>query len=231
MRAAFLSDFDSSVVFFDAIVCLGAVIRGGTPHFEYVARGCVDGVMSVSLSAGVPVAFGVLTVDNQAQWPGAISRLEASDFYLNGKPLADSYVDFVKSDWDARGVVWHRLRPQTLQPGDLIRLGEAVELVFELPVAEAIETVVEAQPGAYPAVPQPLAEAPVPMPAAPQPVSQPPLPMPSEAWAAAPTPARKKSKTGLIIGIGCLVLLCLCVLAGVAIYLIFFPAEVSSITW
>ena len=127
--------------------------------------------------------------------------------------------------------------PQTLQPGDLIRLGEAVELVFELPVEEALETVVEAQPGAYPAVPQPplpqpaAPQPPLPMPAAPQPVSQPPLPMPSEAWAAAPTPERKKSKTGLIIGIGCLVLLCLCVLAGVAIYLIFFPAEVSSITW
>ena len=125
--------------------------------------------------------------------------------------------------------------PQTLQPGDLIRLGEAVELVFELPVAEAIETVVEAQPGAYPAGPQPplpqpaAPQPPLPMPAAPQPVVQPPLP--AETWAAAPTPARKKSKTGLIIGIGCLVLLCLCVLAGVAIYLIFFPAEVSSITW
>jgi 6,7-dimethyl-8-ribityllumazine synthase len=51
----------------DAGIAIGAVIRGDTPHFEYVARGCVDGIMSVSLSAGVPVAFGVLTVDNQAQ--------------------------------------------------------------------------------------------------------------------------------------------------------------------
>jgi len=52
---------------FDAIIALGAVIRGGTPHFEYVAGECVKGLGQVSLSAGIPVAFGVLTVDTIEQ--------------------------------------------------------------------------------------------------------------------------------------------------------------------
>lgn len=51
----------------DAIVALGAVIRGGTPHFEYVAGECVKGLSQVSLSAGVPITFGVLTVDSIEQ--------------------------------------------------------------------------------------------------------------------------------------------------------------------
>jgi len=52
---------------FDAIIALGAVIRGGTPHFEYVAGECVKGLGQVSLTAGIPVAFGVLTVDSIEQ--------------------------------------------------------------------------------------------------------------------------------------------------------------------
>lgn len=52
---------------FDAIIALGAVIRGGTPHFEYVAGECVKGLGQISLSAGIPVAFGVLTVDTIEQ--------------------------------------------------------------------------------------------------------------------------------------------------------------------
>jgi len=51
----------------DAIVALGAVIRGGTPHFEYVAGECVKGIATVSLDADIPVAFGVLTVDSIEQ--------------------------------------------------------------------------------------------------------------------------------------------------------------------
>src|SRR5690606_35589722 len=46
---------------------LGAVIRGGTPHFEYVAGECVKGLSSVSLEFGIPVSFGVLTVDTIEQ--------------------------------------------------------------------------------------------------------------------------------------------------------------------
>ena len=52
---------------YDAIIAVGAVIRGGTPHFEYVAGECVKGLASVSLQYDVPVSFGVLTVDSIEQ--------------------------------------------------------------------------------------------------------------------------------------------------------------------
>lgn len=52
---------------FDAIIALGAVIRGGTPHFEYVAGECTKGLAMVSAQHDVPVAFGVLTVDTIEQ--------------------------------------------------------------------------------------------------------------------------------------------------------------------
>jgi 6,7-dimethyl-8-ribityllumazine synthase len=52
---------------FDAVVALGAVIRGGTPHFDYVAGECAKGLGQVQAGSGVPVAFGVLTVDTIEQ--------------------------------------------------------------------------------------------------------------------------------------------------------------------
>lgn len=52
---------------YDAIIALGAVIRGGTPHFEYVAGECTKGLAQVSMQHDVPVAFGVLTVDTIEQ--------------------------------------------------------------------------------------------------------------------------------------------------------------------
>lgn len=52
---------------FDAVVALGAVIRGGTPHFHYVSEGTAIGLARVSLDTGVPVVFGVLTTDDEAQ--------------------------------------------------------------------------------------------------------------------------------------------------------------------
>lgn len=52
---------------YDAIIAIGAVIRGGTPHFEYVAGECVKGIAHVSLKHGIPVAFGVLAVDSIEQ--------------------------------------------------------------------------------------------------------------------------------------------------------------------
>ncbi len=52
---------------YDAIIALGAVIRGGTPHFEYVAGECTKGLAGVSLQHDVPLAFGVLTVDTIEQ--------------------------------------------------------------------------------------------------------------------------------------------------------------------
>ena len=52
---------------YDAIIALGAVIRGGTPHFDYVAGECTKGLSQVSLQFNLPVAFGVLTVDSIEQ--------------------------------------------------------------------------------------------------------------------------------------------------------------------
>jgi 6,7-dimethyl-8-ribityllumazine synthase len=52
---------------YDAIITLGAVIRGQTPHFDYVAGECAGGVARVALESGVPVAFGVLTTDTVEQ--------------------------------------------------------------------------------------------------------------------------------------------------------------------
>jgi 6,7-dimethyl-8-ribityllumazine synthase len=52
---------------FTAVVALGAVIRGGTPHFEYVSEGTALGLAQVALDTGVPVVFGVLTTDDEAQ--------------------------------------------------------------------------------------------------------------------------------------------------------------------
>lgn len=52
---------------FEAIIALGAVIRGGTPHFEYVAGECTKGLSQVSLTHDIPIAFGVLTVDTIEQ--------------------------------------------------------------------------------------------------------------------------------------------------------------------
>jgi 6,7-dimethyl-8-ribityllumazine synthase len=81
---------------FDAIIALGAVIRGGTPHFDYVAGECVKGMAQVSLSHGVPIAFGVLTVDTIEQAieragtkagnkgaEAAMSALEMVDLFRN----------------------------------------------------------------------------------------------------------------------------------------------------
>jgi 6,7-dimethyl-8-ribityllumazine synthase len=52
---------------YDAVIALGAVIRGATAHFDFVAGECAAGLTRVSLDSGVPVAFGVLTTDNEAQ--------------------------------------------------------------------------------------------------------------------------------------------------------------------
>jgi 6,7-dimethyl-8-ribityllumazine synthase len=52
---------------YDAVVALGVVVRGGTPHFDYVCRAATDGLTRVALDAGVPVGFGLLTCDNEEQ--------------------------------------------------------------------------------------------------------------------------------------------------------------------
>ncbi len=61
---------------YDAVVCLGCVIRGETAHFEYVAGGAAEGILKVSLDTGMPVIFGVLTVENVEQ---AMARTGGKD--------------------------------------------------------------------------------------------------------------------------------------------------------
>jgi 6,7-dimethyl-8-ribityllumazine synthase len=52
---------------FDAVIVLGAIIRGGTPHFDYVSQGTALGIARVALDTGIPVVFGVLTTDDETQ--------------------------------------------------------------------------------------------------------------------------------------------------------------------
>lgn len=73
----------------DAVVALGAIIRGETPHFDYVASECAKGITKITLDTGVPVLFGVVTADNLEQaieragtkagnkgWQAALAALE-----------------------------------------------------------------------------------------------------------------------------------------------------------
>ena len=76
---------------FDAIVALGAVIRGGTPHFEYVAGECVKGISMVSLEYETPIAFGVLTVDTVEQ---AVERSGANS-ENKGAEAAESVIRMI----------------------------------------------------------------------------------------------------------------------------------------
>ncbi len=77
---------------YDAIICLGAVIRGATPHFEYVSSEVSKGVATVSLESGMPVIFGVLTTDTIEQaieragtksgnkgWDAALAAIEMAN--------------------------------------------------------------------------------------------------------------------------------------------------------
>lgn len=81
---------------YDAVICLAAVIRGGTPHFEYVAAEVTKGIAQVSLQSGLPVIYGVLTCDSVEDaieragtkqgnkgWNAALSAIEMAD--LTGK--------------------------------------------------------------------------------------------------------------------------------------------------
>ena len=81
----------ASIGKYDGIVALGAVIRGGTPHFEYVAGECVKGISKVSLDSEVPIAFGVLTVDTIEQ---AIDRAGANS-RNKGAEAAESVIRMI----------------------------------------------------------------------------------------------------------------------------------------
>lgn len=52
---------------FDAVLCLGAIIKGDTPHFEYVASEAAKGIANISLNTGIPVVFGLITAENLEQ--------------------------------------------------------------------------------------------------------------------------------------------------------------------
>lgn len=77
---------------YDAIICLGAVIRGATPHFEYIAAEVSKGIASVAMDSGVPVIFGIITSDSIEQaferagtksgnkgWDAALNAIEMAD--------------------------------------------------------------------------------------------------------------------------------------------------------
>ncbi len=61
---------------FDAVICLGTVIRGATPHFDYIASEAAKGIAKVSLDSGIPVIFGVITADSIEQ---AVERAGSKD--------------------------------------------------------------------------------------------------------------------------------------------------------
>lgn len=79
---------------FDAIICLGAVIRGATSHFEYISSATANGIAQVSLKYNLPVVFGVLTTDTVEQaiersgtksgnkgWDAALTAIEMADLF------------------------------------------------------------------------------------------------------------------------------------------------------
>ncbi|MCI0513099.1 6,7-dimethyl-8-ribityllumazine synthase [candidate division KSB1 bacterium] len=79
---------------YHAVICLGALIRGATPHFDYIAAEATKGIAAVALNTGVPVTYGVLTTDTLEQaieragtkagnkgWDAALSAIEMADLY------------------------------------------------------------------------------------------------------------------------------------------------------
>ncbi|MBN1155813.1 6,7-dimethyl-8-ribityllumazine synthase [candidate division KSB1 bacterium] len=81
---------------YDAVICLGAVIRGGTPHFEYIAAEVTKGIAQINLQTGLPVTYGIITADTLEQaieragtksgnkgWDAALSAIEMADLFKN----------------------------------------------------------------------------------------------------------------------------------------------------
>ncbi len=84
---------------YNAVICLGAVIRGATPHFDYIAAEVSKGIAMIGLESDIPVTFGVLTTDNLEQaieragskagnkgWDAALSAVEMANLYQEMKP-------------------------------------------------------------------------------------------------------------------------------------------------
>ena len=79
---------------YDAIICLGAVIRGSTPHFDFIASEVTKGIAQVSLDFGIPISYGIITSDNIEQaieragtksgnkgWDASLSAIEMADLF------------------------------------------------------------------------------------------------------------------------------------------------------
>jgi 6,7-dimethyl-8-ribityllumazine synthase len=79
---------------FDCVICLGALVRGSTPHFDYIAAEATKGVAQVSLETGIPVTYGIITADTLEQaieragtkagnkgWDAALSGIEMADLF------------------------------------------------------------------------------------------------------------------------------------------------------
>ena len=82
---------------YDVIITLGVIIRGETPHFEYIANECAHGISQLAINSGTPIIFGVLTVDNKTQ---AEERSNIDPMEKNkGSEAAQAALDMVDLDW------------------------------------------------------------------------------------------------------------------------------------
>lgn len=84
---------------YDAIVCLGAIIRGATPHFDYIASEAAKGIARVSMDSGLPVAFGIITADTLEQAierAGTKSGNKGRDAALNAIEMANLFKELKK---------------------------------------------------------------------------------------------------------------------------------------
>jgi 6,7-dimethyl-8-ribityllumazine synthase len=86
---------------FDAIICIGAIIRGDTPHFDFVSSGTASGIQRAALDTGVPVIFGVLTTDNEEQ---ALARVGGSAGH-KGREAALTAVEMARTMKHIRGAL------------------------------------------------------------------------------------------------------------------------------
>jgi 6,7-dimethyl-8-ribityllumazine synthase len=84
---------------FAAVICLGAVVRGDTPHFEFVAGECARGIARVALSENLPVTFGVLTTNTEQQ---ALDRIGGSHGHA-GERAAEAAVEMIALMADIKG--------------------------------------------------------------------------------------------------------------------------------
>jgi 6,7-dimethyl-8-ribityllumazine synthase len=86
---------------FDAVICLGAIIRGDTPHFDFVAAETASGIQRATMDTGVPVVFGVLTTDNEEQ---ALERIGGAAGH-KGREWALTAIEMVHTmRWIEKGV-------------------------------------------------------------------------------------------------------------------------------